>query len=439
MSRFIIRYACACVLLLAGTRSSHATWSICIANLETREVAVGTVTCLTNFDLLAIVPVIVVERGAAAVQSAGDFQGIRRPIIFQEFMNGTPPEEILNILSGIGGHQQRQYGIVDTQQRGVTFTGASNGQWAGGRTFTIGSTIYAIQGNVLAGQCVIDAIDDAIHDVVKTTGGDIPEQLMAGMEAAAAMGGDGRCSCSPNNPPACGCPVEQFTKSGHIGGMVVARVDDVDDTVCNASGCVDGDYLMRLNVAFQNTNRPDPVVQLREQFDAWRADHEGRPDAVHSTAAFAPAFIPPNGVSVTTLSITLLDWRDLPVDAAIESLTVEHAAGSAGISTIGKVLDNGDGTFDVMMTAGTTTGVDRFRVLADDGVRPVTLTPEPRLEYFSLGDVDGNGAVDFGDLLALLAAWGACPEPPEPCPADVDGNGVVNFADLLLLLGNWTT
>ena len=71
-------------------------------------------------------------------------------------------------------------------------------------------------------------------------------------------------------------------------------------------------------------------------------------------------------------------------------------------------------------------------------MRPVTLTPEPRLEYFSLGDVDGNGVVDFADLLAVLAAWGPCPEPPEPCPADVDGNGVVNFSDLLLVLANWT-
>ena len=157
MPRFLVHCVCACLLLLGGTRSSVATWSICIADLETREVAVGTVTCLNGFDLLALVPVIVVEKGSAAVQSAGDFEGIRRPIIFEEFMNGTPPAEILAILAEMSGHQSRQFGIVDTQQRGVTFSGSQNGAWAGGRTFTIGSTIYAIQGNVLAGQCVIDA------------------------------------------------------------------------------------------------------------------------------------------------------------------------------------------------------------------------------------------------------------------------------------------
>ncbi|NNF44121.1 MAG: hypothetical protein HKN62_13965 [Phycisphaerales bacterium] len=50
------------------------------------------------------------------------------------------------------------------------------------------------------------------------------------------------------------------------------------------------------------------------------------------------------------------------------------------------------------------------------------------------GDVDGDGDVDFSDLLALLAAWGPCPA----CPADFDGDGDVDFADLLVLLAGWT-
>lgn len=53
------------------------------------------------------------------------------------------------------------------------------------------------------------------------------------------------------------------------------------------------------------------------------------------------------------------------------------------------------------------------------------------------GDVNGDGVVDTADLLALLGAWGDCPDPPEECPADFDGDGTVGTADLLLLLGNW--
>lgn len=54
-----------------------------------------------------------------------------------------------------------------------------------------------------------------------------------------------------------------------------------------------------------------------------------------------------------------------------------------------------------------------------------------------VGDVDGDGAVDFEDLLLVLAGYGAC-EPGTPCPADVDGDGAVAFNDILLVLANWT-
>jgi hypothetical protein len=46
------------------------------------------------------------------------------------------------------------------------------------------------------------------------------------------------------------------------------------------------------------------------------------------------------------------------------------------------------------------------------------------------GDVDGDGVVDFNDLLAVLSAFGPC----AGCPADLDGNGAVDFTDLLELL-----
>ena len=54
-----------------------------------------------------------------------------------------------------------------------------------------------------------------------------------------------------------------------------------------------------------------------------------------------------------------------------------------------------------------------------------------------VGDIDGDGAVTFQDLLILLGTWGTCPDPPAECPADIDGNGKVDFTDLLILLGNW--
>ncbi len=432
-------YVGVAVVLLATTSQSLATWSICLTDSATKEVAVGTVTCLDNLDLLELVPVVVVGKGTGACQSAGDLFGTRRPIIFNGLINGTAPADILVSLAGVVGHQQRQYGIADTQGRTITFSGSQNAQWAGGVTGLDGSLAYAIQGNILAGSCVVPAIEQA----VLTTAGDMPAKLMAGMEAARANGGDGRCSCSQANPTSCGCPPASFTKSGHIGGMVVSRIGDADDSVCNADGCADGDYFMRLNVSFQPVGATDPVLQLQALFDAWRAALVGRPDAIQSEVEFSPPTAPPDGASSLTMQISLRDWSGSAIGVAISDLTVLHSPDSAGISSIGVVTDEGGGDFSVVLTAGTSAGIDRFVVTVDDGIRPVVLMPEPSLRYFDFGDMDCSGAVDVGDVgpfaqalvdpdayagafplchVGLAAVGGGGP----------DGGAIQNFVDLLL-------
>ncbi len=47
-------------------------------------------------------------------------------------------------------------------------------------------------------------------------------------------------------------------------------------------------------------------------------------------------------------------------------------------------------------------------------------------------DLDGSGDVGFGDILAILSAWGN-----KGGPEDLDGNGVVDFGDLLIVLAAW--
>lgn len=53
------------------------------------------------------------------------------------------------------------------------------------------------------------------------------------------------------------------------------------------------------------------------------------------------------------------------------------------------------------------------------------------------GDVNGDGLVNVGDLLAVINAWGAC-SPSNPCPADLNADAVVNVLDLLLVINHWS-
>ncbi len=50
-----------------------------------------------------------------------------------------------------------------------------------------------------------------------------------------------------------------------------------------------------------------------------------------------------------------------------------------------------------------------------------------------LADVDGDGQVALGDVLAVLATFGDC----AGCPADLDGSWSVDFDDLVAVLGSW--
>src|SRR5262249_43990363 len=146
-------------------------------------------------------PVMLTGIGGACCQSSIDSDGKNRGTIWDELQKGTAPADILNIISHKDRNfQSRQIGIVDMLNRGATFTGTGDGHWCGGVSTTLGTITYAIQGNVLAGQPVIDLAEQA----VRNTPGDLAEKLMAGMEAAASMGGDGRCSCDPTQPDSCG-------------------------------------------------------------------------------------------------------------------------------------------------------------------------------------------------------------------------------------------
>jgi hypothetical protein len=426
------RSAAALLLIVATVPLAHATWSIVIADSGTKEVAVGTVTCLNNYDLLGLVPVVVVGKGAGACQASGDFDGIRRPVMFDQIVAGTSPEEILALLSALPEHQSRQYGIADTQGRNVTFTGRLAFDWKGGVVGSDGTLVYAIQGNILAGDCVVPAIEQALL----STPGDIPAKLMAGMEAARAAGGDGRCSCDAGGPMNCGCPPESFTKSGHIGGMVVARAGDTDDPLCDVDGCADGNYFMRLNVAFQSSEAVDPVLQLADLFATWRAALNGRPDAIQSEVTLGPAPIPPDGIATTTLHIALHDYSGGSITVPIQSVVVAHAPASAGRSSIGPVTDLGNGAYSVTLTAGLRAGLDVFTVTVDDGIRPVVLMPETPLAYFPFGDLNCDGAFNVFDIdpfvqaLVQPAEYAAAHADCSRTLADMNRDGEVNTFDI---------
>lgn len=385
--------------LLLFAAPAAATWSIVIVNVLTGEVAVGIATCLTGFDLRPNTVVIVPGYGAAAAQS---FVGplSLRILIRDGLLSGDSAGQILAALAAADvGHQQRQYGIVSLTGGEATFTGSGAGPWAGGVVGQTGNFRYSIQGNVLTGQPVITNAEQAI---LSTPGG-LPDKLMAAMEAARAMGGDGRCSCSPSNPPACGSPPANFTKSSHIGMMVVSRPSDLDAPCNGSAGCGAGDYWLDLNVANQSAAALDPVLQLQSLFNTWKANQIGRPDHYESLATLSATTIRANGVDTVTATVELRDAQGNPIGNTVP-LAVDLAPSSTVPSvTFGPVVTEPNGTYSFTMQGDLDSGTAVLDIAAIDSFGRVGLWPQPVVTVTDLFGACGSGAIPDGQGGALPA------------------------------------
>lgn len=95
------------------------------------------------------------------------------------------PEALRTVLAADAGRELRQIGIVDAQGRSAAWSGTECTDWVG----AIEGRGFAVQGNMLTGAAVIEAMAAAFED---TAGADLAERLMRALEAGDAAGGDKR-------------------------------------------------------------------------------------------------------------------------------------------------------------------------------------------------------------------------------------------------------
>lgn len=99
---------------------------------------------------------------------------------------GTAVQDALDrVLAGDDGRSLRQIGAVDAAGHAAAWTGQDCTPWCGHR---IGPG-YAVQGNMLAGEAVVGAMEAAFLDAADA---DLAERLMRALEAGQAAGGDKR-------------------------------------------------------------------------------------------------------------------------------------------------------------------------------------------------------------------------------------------------------
>ncbi len=453
--------AVATTILAGSAVPASATWSILLVDTRTGEVALGSATCLTGFDLRANTPVMIVGLGGVTAQSSVDQRGYNRVFARDRLLEGVPPPEIITLLEGFdSGHQSRQYGIIDTSGGVATFTGANAGQWAGGvvgsfQSFHAGhetTIVYAIQGNVLAGSPVVDEAVDAVIN----TPGDLAEKLMAGMEAAHMFGGDGRCSCSQQDPDGCGSPPAGWDpdteKSAHIAYMLIGRAGDLDSCLSvyrvdpasygvevldlDEDGRPDvltagnGGLYRMMNSApdsrFVKLDEAELITTLPARADDLRVGDvtgDGIVDVVARTTANRTVTIVPGlgggsfGTPVELAALIAspagLDLADLNADGVLDIIT---SSGSA--SQVAIYLGDGLGGFESVRLVPVTGAVTSVRAVdADlDGDLDIAavLSGNDSVQFVTN---DGAGSFSTGTILGTLD------DPQDVVAGDLDGDG----------------
>lgn len=131
------------------------------------------------------VPAAAAGVGAIATQSAANTT-YKAAALAHLREGATAAETLQQLIDADEGRDDRQVGVVDSEGRAATFTGATCLDWAGGVT----GDGYAIQGNILEGEEVVAAMESAF--VASDSSAPLAERLMIALRAGDAAGGDAR-------------------------------------------------------------------------------------------------------------------------------------------------------------------------------------------------------------------------------------------------------
>ncbi len=131
----------------------------------------------------AVVPYAQAGAGAVATQSFANTSFGPRGL--ELLGTGLSAQETLERLLGDDVDKElRQIGLVDAMGGAATFSGSGCFSWAGG----VAGEGYAIQGNILAGEQVVPAMENAFLNA----SGDLPTRLHTALLAGDRAGGDRR-------------------------------------------------------------------------------------------------------------------------------------------------------------------------------------------------------------------------------------------------------
>jgi len=237
----------AVILGVVGLSASpaYAVWSILVVDSETGRVAIASAGCVEDVvELGELLP----GQGVVASQSAFDRSIITRAAAL--IKAGRTPEDVLaDVTRAIFDPESetRQHAAVSRAGPAATFTGVEPAGLAEEVKVSAAGYDIAVIGDRLAKAGTVSEIVRAFEADIGPVA--LEDRLMRGLEAGSATGGDVDCNTRTHSQTALAAAIR------------IAEPDDRPD---------------RLSVDLRVLGveaGPNPLLELRETYDQWRAEN----------------------------------------------------------------------------------------------------------------------------------------------------------------------
>jgi uncharacterized Ntn-hydrolase superfamily protein len=239
-------------IFLSHSLWSQDTFSIVAVDTITGEIGSAGASCIDESQIpggALIISDVIPGRGAIHTQSY--WNSTNQQNAHNRMVEGMSPQEIIDWLATHDAQNNpavRQYGIVDFDSSGHARSAGFTGVNCMNYKNHITGPNYAIQGNILLGQMILDSIEARFLN----TEGSFAEKMMAALQGANVVGADTRC-----------------TANGTSSLSAFIRVARPDDPI--------GGFYCDLNVPSVPAGM-EPIDSLQTLFDAWLETVVGTPE-----------------------------------------------------------------------------------------------------------------------------------------------------------------
>ena len=162
-----------------------STFSIVAIDTETGEVGSAGGSCIAGSIIISDI-----HPGIGAIHTQSYYLSENQNYASNLMEQGYTPNQIISnlVLNDVQNNPSiRQYGVVSFDNGGesASYTGENCLDWKG----HINETIYAIQGNILLNESILDSMESKFI----STNGPLSQKLMAALQGAKVPGADSRC------------------------------------------------------------------------------------------------------------------------------------------------------------------------------------------------------------------------------------------------------